>query len=115
MNTAFRFSRALACCAALSMFAWGQSGYERKHASRGAGKDIGGGAADIGKGTAKGAGHLLEGTGKGVLDLATLHPVDAGASAGKGALTAGKDVGVGAVKGSARIGKGIGKGLKKIF
>jgi len=82
---------------------------------RGPGGEIGSGAAAIGKGTAKGAGHLVMGAGKGAADLVTLHPVDAAASVGKGAGTAGKDVGTGAVKGGVRITKGAGKGLKKIL
>lgn len=87
----------------------------RDHHSRGAGKEIGSGAGDIGKGAAKGAGNLAKGTGEGALNLVTLHPVNAAASLGKGAGTAGKDVTVGTVKGTAKIGKGIGKGLKKLF
>ena len=82
---------------------------------RGPGGEIGSGAAAIGKGTAKGAGHLAMGAGKGAADLVTLHPVDAAASVGKGAGAAAKDVGTGAVKGGVRITKGAGKGLKKIL
>jgi len=52
---------------------------------------------------------------KGVVDLATLHPIDAGVSVGKGAATAGKDVIFGTVKGTAKITKGVGKAIKKIF
>jgi hypothetical protein len=86
----------------------------QKH-HRSAGKEIGSGAGDIGKGTAKGAGNLAKGTGKGAVDLVTLHPINAAASVGKGAGAAGKDAGVGAVKGTGKIGKGIGKAIKKLF
>jgi hypothetical protein len=79
------------------------------------GGEIGSGAGNIGTGAAKGAGHLAKGTGKGAVDLVTLHPIDAGAAVGTGAVEAGKDVSVGTVKGTAKIGKGIGKGIKKIF
>ena len=81
----------------------------------GPGREIGGGAATIGKGAAKGTGNLAKGTAKGVGSLATLHPIDAGVSVGKGAGTAGKDLTVGTVKGTAKITKGIGKGIKKIL
>jgi len=76
---------------------------------------IGSGSADIGKGVAKGAGHVAKGTAAGVVQLATLHPLNAGASVGKGAVSAGKDVGVGTVKGAGKIAKGIGRGIKKIL
>ncbi len=58
---------------------------------------------------------MAKGTGKGALDLVTLHPIDAATSVGKGAGTAGKDVGVGAAKGTGKIGIGIGKAIKKLF
>jgi hypothetical protein len=90
-----------------------QSDDPKEH--RGAGKEIGSGAGDIGKGTAKGAGNLAKGAGKGTLDLVTLHPINAATSLGKGAGTGGKDVAVGTVKGTGKIGKGIGKAIKKIF
>ena len=67
------------------------------------------------KEAAKGAGSLAAGTGKGAVDLVTLHPIDAAASVGKGGVTAGKDVAVGTTKGSAKIVTGIGKGIKHIF
>ena len=76
---------------------------------------MGSGAGTIGVGAAKAAGALAKGTGKGAVDLVTLHPVNAGASIGKGALSAGKDVSVGTVKGSAKIGKGVGRAFKKLF
>jgi hypothetical protein len=94
-------------------FAQSQPDAQKPH--RGAAAEIGSGAGDIGKGAAKGVGNLAKGTGKGALDLVTLHPINAAASLGKGAGTAGKDVGVGAVKGTGKIGKGIGKGIKKLF
>jgi hypothetical protein len=58
---------------------------------------------------------LAKGTAKGAADLVTLHPLQAGASVGKGAVVAGKDVGVGTAKGTGRIAKGLGKALKKLF
>ena len=87
---------------------------ERKQ-ERGAAREIGSGAGDIGTGAAKGAGDAAKGTARGVVDLATLHPIDAGVSVGKGAATAGKDVTVGTIKGTAKITKGVGKAIKKIF
>ena len=110
---------------ALAACGWAQSGpdqtstndkpaRERKH-ERGAAGEIGSGAGNIGTGAAKGAGEVAKGTAKGVVDLATLHPIDAGVSVGKGAATAGKDVTVGTVKGTAKITKGVGKAIKKIF
>jgi hypothetical protein len=104
----------LVVLALLAACAWAQSQPEQKH-SRGAGKEIGSGAGDLGKGAAKGAGNLAKGTGKGALDLVTLHPINAAASVGKGAAVGGKDVAVGSVKGTGKIGKGIGKAVKKIF
>jgi len=100
--------------ALLVVCAWGQAQPEQKH-SRGAGKEIGSGAGDLGKGAAKGAGNLAKGAGKGVLDLVTLHPINAAASVGKGAAVGGKDVAVGSVKGTGKIGIGVGKAVKKIF
>lgn len=103
---------------ALAVCAFAQSGDasgQDQKPHRGAGKEIGSGAGDIGKGTAKGAGDVAKGTGKGALDLVTLHPINAATSVGKGAGTAGKDVGVGAVKGTGKIGKGVGKAIKKLF
>jgi hypothetical protein len=79
------------------------------------GGDVGRGAGDIGKGTAKGAGAAAKGVGKGAGDLVTLHPLDAAGNVGKGAAVAGKDVGVGAVKGTGKIAKGTGRGIGKIF
>jgi hypothetical protein len=101
----------------LAAAAWAQSDQSApppKH-ERGAGKEIGSGAGDIGKGTAKGAGNLAKGTGKGAVDLVTLHPINAATSIGNGAGEAGKDVTVGTVKGTGKIGKGIGKAFKKLF
>ncbi|HEY1984270.1 MAG TPA: hypothetical protein VGG85_02615 [Terracidiphilus sp.] len=82
---------------------------------RGPGGDVGSGAGDIGKGTAKGAGAAAKGVGKGAGDLVTLHPLDAAGNVGKGAAVAGKDVGVGAVKGTGKIAKGTGRGIGKLF
>lgn len=86
-----------------------------RKSSPGAAHDIGSGAGNIGVGAAKGAGDLAKGTAKGVGNLATLHPIDASVSLGKGAVAAGKDVGVGTVKGGAKITKGIGKAFRKIL
>jgi hypothetical protein len=101
--------------------AWAQSqpdpsnnGPDQKH-DRGAGKEIGSGAGDIGTGAAKGAGNVAKGTGKGAIDLVTLHPINAATSVGKGAAVGGKDVAVGTVRGTGKIGKGIGKAFKKLF
>lgn len=82
---------------------------------RSPGGDVGSGAGDIGKGTAKGTGAAAEGVGKGAGDLVTLHPIGAATDVGKGAGVAGKDVGVGAVKGTGKIAKGTGRGIGKIF
>ncbi len=81
----------------------------------GAGKDIGGGTADVGKGAARGAGNLAKGTGKGAADIVTLHPIDGAESVGKGAASAGKDVTVGTAKGAGKVTRGVGKLFRKIF
>jgi hypothetical protein len=83
--------------------------------AEGAAKDVGSGAADIGKGTLKGAGSVAKGTGKGAVDLVTLHPVQAAGSVGKGALGAGKDVTVGTAKGTGKIARGVGKAIKHVL
>ncbi len=70
---------------------------------RSPGGDVGSGAGDIGKDTAKGTGAAAKGVGKGAGDLVTLHPIDAAGNVGKGAGVAGKDVGVGAAKGTGNI------------
>jgi hypothetical protein len=82
---------------------------------RSPGGDVGSGAGDIGKGTARGTGAAAEGVGKGAGDLVTLHPIDAAGNVGKGAAITGKDVGVGAAKGTGKIAKGTGRGIGKIF
>jgi hypothetical protein len=79
------------------------------------GGDVGRGAGDIGKGTAKGTGAAGKGVGKSAGDLVTLHPLDAAGNVGKGAAVAGKDVGVGAAKGTGKIATGTGRGIGKIF
>src|SRR5580700_5302565 len=88
----------------LAVSAWGQPQSDDHQAAqkhgRGAGKEIGSGAGDIGKGTAKGAGNLAKGAGKGAVDLVTLHPVNAASSVGKGAVVGGKDVAVGTANGT---------------
>jgi hypothetical protein len=81
----------------------------------GAAKDVGSGAADIGKGTLKGAGSVAKGTGKGAVDLVTLHPVAAAGSVGKGAVGAGKDITVGTAKGTGKIARGVGKAVRHVL
>src|ERR1700740_1033542 len=80
-----------------------------KHTS--ARHDVGSGAGDIGKGTAKGVGSAAKGTGEAAGDLVTLHPINASTDLGKGAAKTGKNVGVGAVKGTGKILKGTGKAI----
>ena len=77
--------------------------------------DVGSGAGDIGKGTAKGVGSAAKGTGKAAGDLVTLHPINAAADLGKGAAKTGKNVGVGTAKGTGKILKGTGKAIKHLF
>jgi hypothetical protein len=79
------------------------------------GGEVGHGAGDIGKGTAKGAGAAAKGVGKGAADLVTLHPISAAGAVAKGGAVAGKDVGVGAAKGTGKIAKGTGRGIGKLF
>lgn len=86
----------------------------RKVQSNTPGKEIGHGGEDIGKGAAKGSVDLGKGVAGGAGNLATGHPIDAGASVGKGAVGFGKNVGVGAGKGTYKIGKGIGGLFKKL-
>jgi hypothetical protein len=74
-----------------------------------AGHDIGSGAGDIGKGAGGAAGNVAKGTGKGAVDLVTLHPINAVGNVGKGVGVGAKDAGVGAVKGTGKILKGTGK------
>ncbi len=106
--------------------AWSQSNADRsttttqktvhtKKKGRSPGGDIGSGSADIGKGAGKAAGNLAAGTGRGALDLVTLHPIDAAASVGKGAGSAGKNLAVGTTKGTGKIIKGTARGIKHIF
>ena len=111
--------------ALFASFAWAQQSTEpnpppddhkgQQNKGPGATKDIGSGAGDVGKGTAKGAGDAAKGAGKGAADLATLHPVNAAGAAGKGAASTGKDVAVGTAKGGGKIVRGVGKAFKKIF
>jgi hypothetical protein len=82
---------------------------------KGAASDVGNGLGTAGGGAARGAGSAATGAGKGAVDLATLHPIDAGVAAGTGAVKAGKDVTTGSVKGAGKIGKGVGHALKKIL
>jgi hypothetical protein len=111
---------------ALAFTAWSQSNpdtpetnppnqsKEKKH-ELGAAREMVAGVGAIGVGAAKGTGAAAKGIGKGAVDLVTLHPIDAGASVGKGAVTAGKDVTVGAAKGTGKITKGVGRVFKKLF
>lgn len=92
-----------------------QKTVKTKKSGRSPGGDVASGTGDIGKGAAKGAGSAAAGVGKGAADLVTLHPIDAAASVGKGAGTAGKDVAVGTTKGTGKIVKGIGRGIKHLF
>ena len=104
---------------------WAQSGEDQSSSpdrptpapkqERGAAREIGSGAGNVGVGVAKGAGDVAKGAANGAVSLVTLHPIDAGVSVGKGAAAAGKDVTVGTVKGTAKITKGVGKAIKKIF
>jgi hypothetical protein len=82
---------------------------------KGAAAEVGSGAGTVAGGVAKGAGSAAAGVGKGAVDLATLHPIDAGAAVGTGAVKAGKDITVGSAKGVGKIGKGVGHVLKKIL
>ena len=112
---------ALSCVRAFS--AWSQPNPDTNPTSQskeekrepGAAREMGAGAGAIGIGAAKGTGAAAKGTAKGAGDLVTLHPIDAGASVGKGAATAGKDVTVGAAKGTGKVTKGVGRVFKKLF
>jgi hypothetical protein len=126
MKEIFRYSGLVLFGVVLAVTAWGQSGQEQNATTdqkkveepqreSGPGREIASGAGRIGTGVAKGTGNLAKGTAKGAADLVTLHPLQAGASVGKGAVVAGKDVGVGTAKGTGRIAKGLGKALKKLF
>jgi len=106
MRTVCKWIQCVAVVWVFALPAWSQSS---------PGRDIGGGAADIGKGPVKGAGSAARGAAKGTGDLVTLHPVSAVGAVGKGAAGAGKDVTVGAVKGTGKIAKGVGKAFGKIF
>src|SRR6266849_7779261 len=108
----------------LALSAWGQSNPDQNPTTEskqqqkgepGAVREIGAGGGAIGVGAAKGAGDVAKGTGKGAVDLVTLHPISAGASIGKGAASAGKDVTVGTVKGTGKITKGVGRAFKRLF
>ena len=118
----FIFSLCLGLALALSVF--GQSTPDQNsttdetHEQKGqpgAVREIGAGAASAGTGAAKAARDVAKGGGKAVEDVATLHPINAVGSAGKGVATAGKDVTVGAVKGAGKVTKGVGRVFKKIL
>lgn len=82
---------------------------------KGAAAEVGSGLGTVAGGVAKGAGSAATGAAKGAVDLVTLHPIDAGAAVGTGAVKAGKDAAVGSAKGVGKIGKGVGHALKKIL
>jgi hypothetical protein len=82
---------------------------------RSAGGDVGSGAGDIGKGAGGAAGNVAKGTGKGAVDIVTLHPVKGVGNIGKGVGVGAKDAGVGAAKGSGKIVKGTGRGIGHLF
>ena len=77
------------------------------------GKEIGRGGEDVGKGVGKGSVDLGKGAAGSVGNLATGHPISAGASLGKGTAGFGKHAGVGTGKGAVKIGKGVGGEFKK--
>lgn len=80
----------------LTLPAWCQS-------AAGAARDVGSGAATIGKGTAGAVGNL-----------ATGHPINAASSLGNGVGKGGAHIALGAGKGAAKLGKTAGSGLKKL-
>ncbi len=86
----------------------------KKH-GKGTAAEVGGGVGSVASGVAKGAGSAATGVGKGAVDLATLHPIDAAAAVGTGAVKAGADVTIGSVKGVGKIGKGVGHAVKKVL
>jgi hypothetical protein len=92
-----------------------KSGNKNAKPTPGAGKDIGGGAANVGEGASKGVGDVAKGTAKGAVDLVTLHPIGAATSVADGAASAGKDVAVGTAKGVGKVGRGVGKLFKKVL
>ncbi len=124
MTTKLGLTTLLLAATSLSVSVWGQQTATQTAPAqtakpqvqgRSPGGDIGSGAGDIGKGAAGGVGNVAKGTGKGAVDLVTLHPVNAAGNVGKGAAVGAKDVGVGAVKGTGKVTKGIGRGIKHIF
>ena len=117
-----RFRTCILWGAALALSAWAQTGQDsnppaepQKEHSKGAAREIGGGAGTVGVGAAKGAGHIGAGAAKGAGDVVTLHPIKGTAAVAKGAGQGGKDITVGAAKGTGKIAKGIGKTFKKIL
>jgi hypothetical protein len=101
---------------ALASAAWAQSGTGSTQKSHpGAAHDVATGTGDVATGPVKGAGELAKGTAGAAGDVLTLHPIDAGVSAGKGVGKGGKDVAVGAVKGTGKVVRGVGKTVKKIL
>ena len=112
-----RLLAAALCLAGLAAAQTSNTSYgdraSKKHTS--AKHDVGSGAGDVGKGVAKGAGSAAKGVGKTASDLVTLHPINAAADLGKGAVNTGKNVGVGAVKGTGKMVRGAGKAIKQIL
>jgi hypothetical protein len=101
---------------ALAPAGWAQSNIGSSQSSHpGAAHDIASGTGNVATAPVKGAGDVAKGTAGAAGDLVTLHPIDAGVSAGKGAGKGGKDVAVGAVKGTGKVVRGVGKTVKKIL
>jgi len=104
---------------AIAACAWCQSSADQNATApkpdRGAIGEIGAGARSIGSGTARGAGDLAKGAGRGVAYLGTLHPIDASAYVAKGAAGAGKNVAIGTADGAGKVTKGIGRAFKHLF
>ena len=113
----------LVCALGLASASFGQSpqgdtpvkAEKAGKSKKGAAAEVGSGVGTVAGGVAKGAGSAATGAAKGAVDLATLHPIDAAAAVGTGAVKAGKDVTVGSAKGVGKIGKGVGHALRKIF
>ena len=79
------------------------------------GSDQESGAGNIGTGAVQGARDLAKGTAKGAVNLATLHPIDAGVSIGKGAVKTAKTLRSARLREPGKIGKGVGRAIKKVL
>jgi len=88
---------------------------KKRKRQKGSAAEVGSGVGTIAAGAGKGKGDAASGVAHGAVDLATLHPLDAGVAVGTGAVKTGKDVGVGTAKGAGKVGKGVGHALRKIF